>query len=53
MWHPLSAKGLRPQSFFYVDIKRTLKTVKENIQISDEESRVFDLKQHRPWFDEG
>jgi hypothetical protein len=37
-----------------VDINRAWETIRENIKISAKESlRYYELKEHKPWFDEG
>jgi hypothetical protein len=37
-----------------VEINSACKTIRENIEISAKESiRYFELKKHKPWFDEG
>jgi hypothetical protein len=37
-----------------VEINRAWETIRENIKISAKESLgYFDLKKHKPWFDEG
>jgi hypothetical protein len=36
-----------------VDINRAWKTIREDIKISGKENLGYELKKHKPWFDEG
>jgi hypothetical protein len=36
-----------------VGINRAWETIRENIKISAKESLGYELKKHKPWFDEG